>query len=166
MTADARSQVQRARYEAAEFKYKYGYEMPVDQVARRIADLAQLYTQYAAMRPHGVSMIVCGVDEERGPQLYKVDPAGYFIGYKATSAGVKSQEAANFLEKKVKKSPECAWTYDETVELAIKTLRDVLAVDFKPTDIEIAVVTADNPRFRTLSVEEIDGFLNAIAEKD
>lgn len=26
--------------------------------------------------------IIIGIDEERGPQLFKVDPAGYYVGYK------------------------------------------------------------------------------------
>ena len=38
--------------------------------------------QHAYMRPLGVVPILIGVDEERGPQLFKVDPAGYFVGYK------------------------------------------------------------------------------------
>ena len=43
--ADARSIVQKARSEAAEFRFKYGYEMPVDFLAKVLADQAQVYTQ-------------------------------------------------------------------------------------------------------------------------
>ena len=42
---DAKSQVQKARSEAAEFRFKYGYEMPVDFLAKVLADQAQVYTQ-------------------------------------------------------------------------------------------------------------------------
>ncbi|PIA43115.1 hypothetical protein AQUCO_02000512v1 [Aquilegia coerulea] len=164
MTADARSLVQQARNEAAEFRFKWGYEMPVEVLAKWIADKSQIYTQHAYMRPLGVAAMVLGIDEENGPQLFKCDPAGHFFGHKATSAGLKEQEAINFLEKKMKNDP--AFSYEETVQTAISALQSVLQEDFKPTEIEVGVVRVENPVFRVLSTEEIDEQLTAISERD
>lgn len=41
------------------------------------------------MRPFGVETILCSIDEDKGPMLYKIDPSGHFCGYKAVSSGVK-----------------------------------------------------------------------------
>lgn len=49
------------------------------------------------------AMILIGIDPETGPQIFKLDPAGYFVGFHATAAGQKQQESMNFLEKKWKK---------------------------------------------------------------
>jgi 20S proteasome alpha/beta subunit len=38
----------RLRYEANEFKFKYGYPCPVHVLAQRMADLNQVYTQEAS----------------------------------------------------------------------------------------------------------------------
>ena len=40
--------------------------------------------QHAQMRPLAVIPILIGIDEERGPQLFKIDPAGYFVGYRVS----------------------------------------------------------------------------------
>lgn len=47
--ADARASVQRAIGEAAEFRYKFGYEMPCDALAKRIANISQVYTQRVSL---------------------------------------------------------------------------------------------------------------------
>ena len=48
-------------------------------------------------------MILIGINEECGLQCFKLDLAGYLVGFHTTAAGQKQQEAMNHLEKKWKK---------------------------------------------------------------
>jgi 20S proteasome subunit alpha 1 len=126
------------------------------------------------MRPYGVATTLISLDEELGPQLFKCDPAGYYIGCKGTAAGPKQQEVINHLEKKLKYRDHAPGDWKEVVELAITTLSTVLSMDFKKTEIEIGIVGGARPDgkegpftgFRRLSEDEIDERLQAIAEKD
>lgn len=159
------SQVQRARSEAFQFRYKYGYEITPDLLAKRIANINQVYTQRAAMRPLGIcesppcppidfrghepglssppapnsaAMIIVGVDPDLGPQIFKLDPAGYYVGFHATASGQKQQEATNVLEKAYKKGFNFQ-SPDEVVEHALATLGQVLATDLKAGEVEVGV---------------------------
>jgi len=164
LAADCRAMVYRARQIAAEFAHEKGYPIPVHFLAHKVANECQIYTQHAYMRLHAVMCVFIAIDDETGPQVFKVDPAGHFVGYKACASGAKEQEATNALEKVVRKTApnNC----DETVQAAVECLQTVLGVDFKPADIEVAVVTAENPKFRRLADSEVEDHLTAIAEKD
>lgn len=164
---DIRDIVQKARKKAADFKQTYGYEVPVDVLANILADEFQVYTQHAYMRPMAAMLMFVGIDEEKGPSLFKCDPAGYYVGYKATSAGAKEQEAINFLEKKVK-GPNAGNEFDreETIRTAVACLQTVLGEDLKAKELEVGIVTTDNKNFRLLGVDEIEEHLTAISERD
>ncbi|KAG5724420.1 Proteasome subunit alpha type-6 [Termitomyces sp. T112] len=184
LIADARAQVTRARSEAADFRYKYGYEITPDALAQRLANINQVYTQRAAMRPLGIAMVLIGIDPEVGPQVFKLDPAGYFVGFHATAAGQKQQEAMNHLEKKWKKLDSGRGADDaakagktlsrnEVIEMAIEAMSTVHATDYKPGEIEIGITSAspdEDPKtrglWRVMGEAEIEQHLLAYAEKD
>jgi 20S proteasome subunit alpha 1 len=164
MSGDARALVYRAREIASKFKDKNGYEIPCHYLALKLANIGQVYTQHAYMRPYGVSTMLCSIDDEKGPSLFQIDPAGNYFGYKAAAAGTKDQEAMNALEKIVKKKIQL--TESETIQQAIGCLQAVMGMDFKPTDIEVGIVSKSKSGFYRLTEAEIDAHLTAIAEKD
>ena len=189
-TPDARAQVQRARYEAAEFRYKHGYDITPKYLARRIADISQVYTQNAGIRPLGVTMTLIGFDDEIDrPELYKIDPSGTFLGYKAVSAGEKEHEARNFFEKKFKSdkekekeksdssssssstssSPSSSESHlkgDQPILLAITCMQQIHNSSYKPSELEIAVVGRNQSSFKILSESEIEEYLELIAQRE
>merc|ERR1712086_765287 len=97
----------------------------------------------------GVLLIV-GVDDEKGPQVLKVDPAGHFLPFKGTASGAKEQEATNFLEKRVENLS--GYSFEETVRTAIVCLGSV----FRGNEIEVACVQGKEGKFRSLTEEEIE----------
>merc|ERR1719409_2421840 len=114
-------------------------------------------------------MIMIGIDDEgenKLPQLFRCDPAGYYVGYKATSAGQKEQEANNWLEKRYKADPNPSLSYDDTVQLALACLQNVLGSDLKAPDIEACVVKNGALKFTRLSNDEVEAQLTALAERD
>jgi len=96
-----------------------------------------------------VIVTLVGCDIEKGPQVYKIDPSGQSIGYKAIAAGSKDQEAITQLEKQFKKN-DGQWGQKEAVETAIKVLQACVNSDFKATDIEVGFASCDKPLFRKL----------------
>jgi len=167
MTEDARALVFKAREIASKFKDKNGYMMPVHYLALKVANMGQVWTQQAYMRPYGVSPIFMSMDDEKGPSLFQVDPAGMYVGYKACAVGTKEQEANNALEKIHKKFKDPGQLPEtETIQQAIGCLQTVLGMDFKPSDIEVGVVSTKRRGMGRLTEAEIDAHLTAIAEKD
>jgi 20S proteasome subunit alpha 1 len=165
MAADSKNVVTRLKMEAANYKTELGHDVPIDYLSSRLADYNQINTQKAMQRVFGVETIIAGIDVEKGPSMFKVDPAGYYFGYKGVSSGVKEQDSINYLEKEMKKK---GWDLSEedAVKLAITTLQSVIGQEFKSNDIEIGLVSERNPKFTKLSVEQLEFYLNEVAKKD
>src|SRR6266550_869744 len=115
-----------------------------------------------------LAMMLIGIDPELGPQCFRLDPAGYFVGFHATAAGQKQQEAMNHLEKKWKKLDSGLGADDpakagkllnrnEVIEvrfvvgypqysvkyrqMAIEAMSTVHSTDYRSGEIEIGIVS-------------------------
>ncbi len=98
LVGDARRLIQGARQKAQENVMYYDEPIHVETLAKEISSLKQVFTQYAGMRPFGVSFIIGGVDET-GMRLFETEPSGALAEYSAVSVGAGRKEAMDFLEK-------------------------------------------------------------------
>ena len=107
-------------------------------------------------------MLFIGYDEEKGSQVFKVDPAGHYLPYKATATGKYEPEAMNFLEKRVNELSEL--DENATIEMAIMAMQHVLSTDFKSNEIEVGVIT-QGKKYRVLTEHQVEERLTSISEK-
>ena len=80
------------------------------------------------------------------------------------ASAVSALDPKTQLEKHWKKN-EGNLDSRQTVETAIQVLQTVVSSDFKSSEIEIGISTAAHPQFRKLTEQEIEGFLNDLADK-
>lgn len=89
----------RARSEAVSHLDNYRFPAPVKTLADRVAYYVQAYTLYSSVRPFGVSAIIAGIDDTKGPQIYMIEPSGVFWGYNGCAVGKGRQLAKTEIEK-------------------------------------------------------------------
>ena len=147
---DARVQVDQARFMAQSNRLVYDEPIEVGGLAKRLADLSQQFTQYAGVRPFGVSLIVAGVGKS-GPELYMTDPSGNYVAYDAMAIGAGSDQALEFLEKNY--STEVG--LDDASVLAIKSIYLVSEDKEGTKHIKIAVISTETKKIKFLTEEEV-----------
>jgi proteasome alpha subunit len=150
LSSDARVLISQARVYSQSNRLLYDEPVDVEILARRMGDIAQMYTQHAGVRPFGVSTIIAGVDAE-GSRVMTTDPSGSYRGYKATAVGRKSDEANKLLEDKYKDDI----TLDSAISLAIEAVKTASDAALQPENVKVAVVPVDTKVFRRLSDSEV-----------
>ena len=168
--ADGVALVHKARVEAAEYEYKYGVPVSPEALSRRIANLNQVATQKAAMRPLGVSMTLVGIEENGRVDVYRCDPAGYYVGYGAVATGPKANETMAAFERYLKNDMQYeegqritfGKSIEETAQLGVKLLGETLGTVFKASELEIGLISSDDSIFKILSEQQVQSILEYI----
>lgn len=154
LSSDARVLIEQARVYCQSNKLLYDEPLDIEVLARRLGDLAQVYTQHAGVRPFGVSMILAGVDAT-GSKVLTTDPSGAFRGFKATAVGRKSDEANKLLEDKYVDD----MSLDEAAKLAVDAIKVASDMEVTAKNVKVATVYSDTLAFRRLSEEEVGQLL-------
>ncbi|CAN1281957.1 Pentatricopeptide repeat-containing protein At2g35130 [Linum perenne] len=142
MGPDFRVLVRKSRKQAEQYHKLYKEPIPVTQLVRETAAVMQEFTQSGGVRPFGVSLLVAGFDD-KGPQLYQVDPSGSYFSWKASAMGKNVSNAKTFLEKRYTEDMEL----DDAVHTAILTLKEGFEGQISGKNIEIGIIGADK-KFR------------------
>ncbi|PIK45317.1 hypothetical protein BSL78_17818 [Apostichopus japonicus] len=118
--------------------------------SRTLVDKARVEAQ---SRPFGVALLVGGIDE-KGPQLFHMDPSGTFIEFEAKAIGSGSEGAQSHLQEVYHKS----MTLNEALKEALVVLKQIMEEKLNATNVEVATVTRDK-NFHMFSKQEIEDII-------
>jgi len=157
MGPDSRVLLKSGRKKAEQYFRMYHDPIPVNGIVKEQASLMQEFTQSGGVRPFGVSLLIAGYDE-KGPQLYQVDPSGSYWGWKASAIGKNMVNAKTFLEKRYHDDIEL----DDAIHTAILTLKEGFEGQMTETNIEIGVISATDRQFKILPPSTIKDYLQVL----
>ncbi|MEN2497651.1 MAG: Proteasome subunit alpha type-6 [Marteilia pararefringens] len=155
-------------HESIKFYDKYGHGFDGQALAKQLVKQNQSNSQSPRMRTLAAGILIGCIDASqdglKSAKLIKVDPAGYEASMNAFAVG-KHQKNANvelekaFLQNKVT-------NVHTAIKTGISTLTTVLGIDLHPKELEIAVMTIDDDKFRKLSESDTERYLIQIEKED
>ncbi|XP_071453811.1 proteasome subunit alpha type-5 [Hetaerina americana] len=163
LMADSRTMVDRARVECQNHWFVYNEKMTVESVAQAVSNLAIQFGDSdddgsAMSRPFGVAILFAGVDAEKGPQLFHMDPSGTFVQFDAKAIGSGSEGAQQTLQEVYHKK----MTLKEALNSALTILKQVMEEKLNSTNVEMVTVTPKE-YFHMLSKEEVEEVIKELA---
>lgn len=155
LVGDARRLIQIARQKSQENRSYYDEAIGVETLVKEISGISQIFTQYAGMRPFGVSFIIGGVDST-GFRLFETEPSGALAEYSAIAIGKNKNKAMDFFEKNYKDK----MALDDGTSLLLKAMSAALdekeKMDYKR--LEFAFIDSSQ-KFKTISNEKLKSLL-------
>ncbi len=158
LVADARVLVARARLEAQINRLTFDEPIGVKELARKICDFKQQYTQFGGVRPFGVSLLIAGVDRE--PKLFETDPSGALLEYKATAIGSERQKVMEYFEKEYRDN----MTLNEAIQMGLIAMGMAINGLLNVDGVELGIVRTDDRTFRLIETEVLSEYIEKANE--
>jgi 20S proteasome subunit alpha 3 len=172
ITSDANTLINYCRQAAQSHLITYGENIPCEQLAQKLCDLKQGYTQYGGillvlalwfislgLRPFGVSFLYAGWDQHSGFQLYHSDPSGNYFGWKAHCIGSNNASAQSILKQDYKEDMNLEDICGLAVKILSKTMETSNLTSEKLEFVKVYMDENNQVVFHMLGRKEIDELL-------
>ena len=161
LRSDARALIETARVEAANHWFNFNEEMPVEAISLAVCDVALSFSEKkkkqkqknekrVVSRPYGVAMLIAGIDADGIPKLFKNDPSGNYVRYKACCIGQGGENGMTTLQSNYKED----MSFDEAILLAGKVLKENLEQKINKDNFEIWYIKKGEGKIVSLTPEE------------
>ncbi|MEM2174472.1 MAG: archaeal proteasome endopeptidase complex subunit alpha [Candidatus Micrarchaeia archaeon] len=156
MAADAARLIDYARIEAQKYRYTYSEPCDADYIAKEVAEVMQLYTQYGGARPFGVSFVFGGINKNKS--LFEIDPSGSITGVYATAIGVGRDEVLKFFEKEYERDI----SMDDAIILGFRALKNVPDLKLKVDYFDVGIIREETKKFELLPNEKVLQYIQKV----
>ena len=162
LRSDARALIETARVEAANHWFTFNEHMPVEAISLAICDVTLSFAEKkkkkgkkekrVVSRPYGVAMLVAGVDRDGSVKLFKNDPSGNYVRYKACCIGQGGENGMSTLQSNYNEN----MSFDEAILLVGKVLKENLEQKINKDNCEIWYIKKSDGKIVSLKPEELD----------
>ncbi len=155
--ADSRALINYSRVQAQSFRLTYDEPVRLNMLAKSIADLCQMYSQYGGIRPFGCALFFIAIDEG-GSQIYTTSPSGIYRSFKSYAIGIGEANAREYLIENYKEE----MTFDELVNFTLKVIKESIDEDAIKENIRLAYIKGEDKKFHMCNKEEVEEFLSKL----
>ncbi|MHA2397583.1 MAG: archaeal proteasome endopeptidase complex subunit alpha [Promethearchaeota archaeon] len=155
--ADSRMLINYARVQAQSFRLTYDEPVRLNMLAKTLADMKQMYSQYGGIRPFGCALFFIAIDAS-GTQIYTTSPSGIYRSFKAYALGSGEASAREYITEHYKED----MTFEEIVTLCLQTLKESIDEDATKDNVRLAYIRGDTKKFYVADKAEIDAFLSKL----
>jgi len=124
--SDARVLIDKAQVLAQQHRVTYDSPIEPEIVIKEISNTKQQFTQYGGARPFGVSVMIAGLQDNRG-RLYTSDITGNYYEYFSNAIGEDDSKIKEVLREKYKKD----LTLKKGIEIATEKVVQFLKQKFR-----------------------------------
>ena len=164
LRSDARALIERARVEAANHWFTFNERMPVEAISLAVCDVCLSFAEKkkkkkgekrVVSRPYGVAMLIAGIDKDGKAKLFKNDPSGNYVRYKACCIGQGGENGLTTLQNNYNED----MNFDDAINLAGKVLKENLEQKINKDNVQIAYIMNKDKQIVQLTPEQIEKLL-------